>query len=96
MYLPFHYNKEVQEQGFSLVNYVNTTQNIADLMTKAGGSDLMGALTGHDVRLVEALAVKCKELQTPLPDQTLFQDFSTDHMWWLYQDFDDKNTLANE
>jgi hypothetical protein len=96
MYLPFHYNKEVQEQGFSLVNYVNTTQNIADLMTKAGGSDLMGALTGHDVRLVEALAVKCKELQTPLPDQTLFQDFSTDHMWWLYQDFEDKNTLANE
>ena len=57
MYLPFHYNKEVQEQGFSWVEYINTLLNIADLMTKAGGSKemkgLMGALTGHDTRLVQ-------------------------------------------
>ena len=38
MYLPFHYNKEVQEQGFSWVEYINTLLNIADLMTNAGGS----------------------------------------------------------
>ena len=87
MYLPFHYNKEVQEQGFSFVEYVNTLQNISDLMTKAGGSrelnDLLGALTGHDTRLIEILAKKCADIQQGLPEQTLFQEFQNDHMWWL-------------
>jgi hypothetical protein len=92
MYLPFHYNKEVQEQGFCHVDYINTLQNISDLMTKAGGSrefnDLLGALTGHDTRLIEILAKRCTELQTKLPDQILFQDFKSDHMWWNDSEMD--------
>ena len=95
MYLPFHYNKEVQEQGFSRVDYVNTKQNISDLMTKAGGIELMASLTGHDTRLVEALALKCSELQQTLPEQTLFNDFNTDHMWWMHQDLEDAKLMQS-
>ena len=52
MYLPFHYNKEVQEQGFSWVEYISTLLNIADLMTKAGGSKEMKGLMGEAHSLV--------------------------------------------
>jgi hypothetical protein len=90
LYLPFHYNKEVQEQGFSHVFYINTIYNIADLMTKAGGSKemkgLMGALTGHDTRLIEQLSIKCAEIQSPLPEQVLFKEFQTDSHWWQDDD----------
>ena len=86
MYLPFHYNKEVQEQGFSWVEYINTLLNIADLMTKAGGSKemkgLMGALTGHDTRLVQQLAVRCADIQATLETQVLFKDFVHSDRWW--------------
>ena len=35
IYLPYHFNKEVQEMGFSEVAYVPTLKNISDLFTKA-------------------------------------------------------------
>jgi hypothetical protein len=86
MYLPFHYNKEVQEQGFSHVHYINTLRNISDLMTKCGGSTemkgLMGALTGADTTLIKELAAECAAIQEKLPEQKHFQDFKQDSSWW--------------
>ena len=35
IYLPYHFNKEVQEMGFSEVAYVPTLKNISDLFTEA-------------------------------------------------------------
>ena len=35
IYLPYHYNKEVQELGFIKVVYVKSAMNISDLFTKA-------------------------------------------------------------
>lgn len=59
MYLPYHFNKEVQEEGHSLVKWVPSGQNIADMTTKCNGTKefraLIGALTGHDVTLLERL-----------------------------------------
>ena len=60
MYLPYHFNKEVQEEGFSEVQYVKSVDNIADLLTKCCEPKefnlLLGPLTGFDTRLVERLA----------------------------------------
>jgi hypothetical protein len=102
MYLPFHYNKEVQEQGFSFVTYVNTLRNIADLMTKCGGTremeGLMGALTGSNTTLTSELAAECAELQKRLPTIENFKDFKQDSLWWkdpelqdLLKDMDNQN-----
>ena len=59
IYLPCHFNKEVQEMGFSAVSYVASADNISDLMTKAVDSNtikqLGPALTGHDLRLIKKL-----------------------------------------
>ena len=35
IYLPYHFNKEVQEMGFSEVAYVPTLKNVSDLFAKA-------------------------------------------------------------
>ena len=90
MYLPFHYNKEVQEQGFSHVVYINTTRNIADLTTKCSGAAelkaLRGALTGHDTRLVMELANECAIIQAELPSHIQFKDFIQDSRWWIDSD----------
>ena len=55
----YHYNKEVQELGLSIVHYVRTAVNISDLMTKAVKvtefKTLVNALTGHDVTLTNKL-----------------------------------------
>ena len=60
IYLPYHYNKEVQEEGFSEVRWVHSPNNISDLMTKCGGSKeystLMMPLMGYDTRLICKLA----------------------------------------
>ena len=59
IYLPYHFNKEVQEMGFSEVAYVPTLKNISDLFTKAVDSGtirrLVPALKGQDLRLIEEL-----------------------------------------
>ncbi len=55
-------------------------------MTKAGGSKemkgLMGALTGHDTRLVQQLAVRCADIQATLETQLLVKDFVHSDRWW--------------
>jgi hypothetical protein len=65
MYLPYHYNKEVQEEGFSKVMWVHSPDNISDLLTKCGGSKefstLLKSMTGYDTRLIKRLAVKAYE-----------------------------------
>ena len=57
MYLPYHFNKEVQEEGFSQVEWVITTDNISDLMTKAVDAKtialLTPALTGYNTHLLQ-------------------------------------------
>ena len=61
-YLPYHYNKEVQELGLSIVHYVRTKDNISDWMTKAVKvaefKTLVNALTGHDVTLIHKLVAE--------------------------------------
>jgi hypothetical protein len=56
IYLPYHYNKEVQEEGFSKVMWIHSPNNISDLMTKCGGTKefnmLVKPLTGYDSRLI--------------------------------------------
>jgi hypothetical protein len=60
IYLPYHYNKEVQQEGFSEVRWVSSPDNIADLMTKCGGlkehKTLLKALMGYDTRLIIKLS----------------------------------------
>ena len=59
IYQPYHFNKEVQEEGFSRVEYIKSTKNISDLMTKAVSvqtlKDLMPALTGYDHTIIQEL-----------------------------------------
>jgi hypothetical protein len=75
--LSYHYNKEMQEKGASTVQYVKTTDNISDLMTKvvelAVRRVLQGALSGYDTRLVRRLEGQVLEIyqeirQTQLED----------------------------
>ena len=65
VYLSYHYNKEVQELGLSIVHYVRTKDNISDLMTKAlkvtEFKTLVNALTGHDVTLINKLIAESWE-----------------------------------
>ena len=57
--MPYHYNKEVQELGFSEVQFVKSSENLADLLTKAPDTkvflELKGPLTGYDTRLIMQL-----------------------------------------
>ena len=59
MYLPYHFNKEVQEEGFSGVRFVGTHDNIGDMLTKCNGTaefkTLLGPLTGYDTQLLSRL-----------------------------------------
>jgi hypothetical protein len=59
IYLPYHYNKEVQEDGFVKVKYVKSVMNISDLTTKAVDRQTMKRLepsaTGYDLRLLNEL-----------------------------------------
>ena len=64
IYLPYHFNKETQELGFSRTEYIKSQDNLADLMTKAVSSktlqDLLRSLTGHDHRLIKRLIESLK------------------------------------
>ena len=66
IFLPYHYNKEVQEEGHSLVAYIVSGDNLSDLLTKAVGtkeiSTLYEGLTGHNLELVLKYAAKAAEL----------------------------------
>ena len=59
VYLPYHYNKEVQELGLSIVHCVRTKDNISHLLTKAVKvaefKTLANALIGHGVILINKL-----------------------------------------
>jgi hypothetical protein len=59
--LSYHYNKEIQESGESHVHYLNTADNISDMMTKivelGVRKKLQGALSGYDTRLIKRLEV---------------------------------------
>ena len=46
IYLPYHYNKEVTENGWAVVHDVRTSLNIADLFTKPVPRDKIQALAG--------------------------------------------------
>ena len=71
IYLPYHYNKEVQELGLSIVHYVCTKDNISDLLTKAVKvaefKALADALTGHNVELLNRLISAAWETITSNP-----------------------------
>jgi len=64
--LSYHYNKEIQEQGISQVEYVNTDDNISDLMTKVAELParrrLQGPLSGYDTRLIRRLEKQVIEI----------------------------------
>ena len=64
IYLPYHFNKETQELGFSRTEYIKSQDNLADLMTKAVSSktlqDLLRSLTRHDHRLIKRLIESLK------------------------------------
>ena len=47
IYLPYHYNKEVTENGWVVVHDVRTALNIADLFTKSVPRDKIQALAGQ-------------------------------------------------
>ena len=47
IYLPYHYNKEVTENGWVVVHDVRTALNIADLFTKPVPRDKIQALAGQ-------------------------------------------------
>ena len=61
IYLPYHFNRKVQEMGFSEVHvaYVLTLKNISDLFTNAVGSGtirrLVPSLKGQGLRLFQEL-----------------------------------------
>ena len=81
IYLPYHFNKEVHEIGFSEVAYVPTFKNISDLFTKAVDSVTLGrlvpALKGQDLRLVEELT-QSNELQGRKALNVRLQDIDSD------------------
>ena len=59
IYLPYHFNKEDREMGFSEVAYVPTLKNNSDLYTKASAVEsgtirrLVPSLKGQDLRLIK-------------------------------------------
>ena len=70
IYLPYHYNKEVQEEGHSLVSFIVSGDNMSDLLTKAVGTKeiatLYSGLTGHNMELLLKYADVAAELITKL------------------------------
>ena len=66
IYLLYHFEKEVEEMGFSEVTYVPTLKNGSDLFTKAVNSGtimrLVPSLKGKILRLIEELT-RTYELQ---------------------------------
>jgi hypothetical protein len=42
----------------------------------------MGALIGHDTRLIQQLAAKCADVQATLKTQVLFKGFVRESRWW--------------
>ena len=66
IYLPYHYNKEVQEEGHSLVSFIISGDNMSDLLTKAVGTKefdtLYSGLIGHNMELLLRYADKAAEL----------------------------------
>jgi hypothetical protein len=88
IYLPYHYNKEVQEMGFSEVAYVPTLKNISDLQTKAVDSGtirrLVPCINGQDLRLIielttsfetRALNIRVQEANDHLSEYQHAYDF---------------------
>ena len=73
MALAYHFNKEVQEQGLSTVHYVNTVNNISDMMSKcvdvATRKTLQGALSGHDLRLIMKMELEVQEIYCKLREE---------------------------
>jgi len=63
--MQYHYSKEVQKEGHSVVEYINSARNISDLGTKAVDRStyktLVGPLTGYDTRLLEQLISELKQ-----------------------------------
>ena len=47
MYLPYHYNKEVYEQGWVTIRNIRTALNLADLFTKPVTRDKIQTLAGQ-------------------------------------------------
>jgi site-specific DNA-cytosine methylase len=74
IYLQYHYNKEVQELGFSKVMFIPTKWNISDLLTKVVGSSelntLMWALLGYYIELINKLEI-CAIENTTLDKSTI-------------------------
>jgi hypothetical protein len=68
--LAFHYNKEIQEQGASTVQYIKTDDNISDLMSKcteiAARRRLQGPLSGYDTRLITRIEARVQEVYREL------------------------------
>ena len=66
IYLPYHCNKEVQEEGHSLVSFIISGDNMSDLLTKAVGTKeidtLYSGITGHNMELLLRYADKATEL----------------------------------
>ena len=66
IYLPYHYNKEVQEEGHSLVAFIVGGDNMSNLLTKAVGTKeiatLYSGLTGHPMDLLLRYADVAAEL----------------------------------
>jgi hypothetical protein len=71
--LAYHFNKEVQEQGVSTVHYVNTVNNISDMMSKcvdvATRKNLQGALSGHDLRLITKMALEVQDIYLKIKEE---------------------------
>jgi len=71
--LSYHYNKEMQEKGESLVHYIITDDNISDLMTKvveiSVRKKLQGPLSGYDTRLIRRLEQDVINIQENLTEQ---------------------------
>ena len=88
IYLPYHFNKEIQEMGFSEVAYVPTLKNISDLQTKAVDSGtirrLVPCINGQDLRLIielttsfetRALNIRVQEANDHLSEYQHAYDF---------------------
>jgi hypothetical protein len=73
--LPYHFNKEVQEQAFSTVHFVKTDNNISDLMSKcvdvAVRKRLQGSLSGHDLRLILRMELEVLDIYKQIKKEAL-------------------------
>jgi hypothetical protein len=64
--LSCHFNKGVQEQASSTVHYIETDDNISDLVSKcvdvAVRKRLRGALSGYDLRPIRRIEIHVLEI----------------------------------